>query len=527
MKHFRWRLRLKFISQYSVMLFIVTLLVCVGFLFLGFYLEESDIRTDFQREGLRSLGEGVYMPLIDEDPELTHEIKNETEDRNGWIQLINEQGTVIDSYQSDEIDEELKSTYTLQELTAYQEGENAPPYELSTYLITYKDGPSYYLLYGEHSQTAPLMELVLANGLNSDLKKTFESVDAWAYVFEGREVVGSLNAPSKETPTLGTVVEHVRYPDRFGANVQVDEGEDGLTYVVYTPTQREVGMDEFQQRVWIAFVGLISIVAVALIFASFWFSRTFAKPVQTIVNSLDQLSKGKYETVHADKMGLKKNGKYRKPYKLYRELNDSLLLLSMRLNEAEEKRRNLKRAGRLLMGVSHDMKTPLSTIQGYAFLLADSSYIWTNAELHDIGSALKERSEFMSALIDDLSLTYRLDNGSLPITKEKVQVGTELKSIARLMGQQMNGGSISIDCTEQLWLNADPRWFKRILENLIKNAFVHNGPGTNVGIRADMKEQLLSIVIEDDGNGMDEETKHHLFDRYYQAPLKHPAVDLG
>lgn len=529
MKHFRWRLRLKFISQYSVILFIVTLLVSVGFFLLGFYLQQSEIRTDFQREGLRSLGEGLYLPPFDEVPELTDDIKKETEDRNGWIQIIDEQGSVIESYRSDEITEELKSTYTLQELTNYQKGENEPPFELSTYVITYKVGPAYYLLYGERSQTASLMELVQANGLTADLKKTFERIDAWAFVFEGSEVVDSLNVPKGEAfPTIGTVIKHVRYPDRYGANVQVNEGEDGLTYVVYVPTQRELGMNEFQKRVWIAFIGLIFLVTIALIIASFWFSRTFAKPVQTIVDSLDQLSKGQYEKVQADKVGLKKNGKYRKPYKLYRELNDSLLLLSERLNEAEEKRRELEASREdWIMGVSHDMKTPLSTIQGYAFLLADSSYVWTNTELQTIGLALKERSEFMSELINDLSLTYRLDNGSLPFIKELVQVEKELKSIVRFMGPHMNGGSISVDCSEQVRINVDPRWFKRILENLIKNAFVHNKPGTSVWIRAVIQEQLLSIVIEDDGNGMDKKTQSHLFDRYYRGSTKSPGSGLG
>ena len=61
-----------------------------------------------------------------------------------------------------------------------------------------------------------------------------------------------------------------------------------------------------------------------------------------------------------------------------------------------------------ITGLTHDLKTPLSSIYGYALLLESKQYNWTDRDIQQFGSVMKEKSQYMTTLIDDLSLTYQL-----------------------------------------------------------------------------------------------------------------------
>ncbi|WP_162878555.1 sensor histidine kinase, partial [Klebsiella pneumoniae] len=67
------------------------------------------------------------------------------------------------------------------------------------------------------------------------------------------------------------------------------------------------------------------------------------------------------------------------------------------------------------------------------------------------------------------------------------------------------------------FIQADPRWFERMVDNLIFNAIKHNPENTTITILTVLKSDHVLITIQDDGIGMDEETQKNLFDRYYRG----------
>lgn len=75
-----------------------------------------------------------------------------------------------------------------------------------------------------------------------------------------------------------------------------------------------------------------------------------------------------------------------------------------------------------ITGLTHDLKTPLSSIYGYALLLESNQYNWTDRDIQQFGSVMKEKSQYMTTLIDDLSLTYQLKNNSLPAQHVNVEI---------------------------------------------------------------------------------------------------------
>ncbi|GAK06206.1 sensor histidine kinase [Geomicrobium sp. JCM 19037] len=86
-----------------------------------------------------------------------------------------------------------------------------------------------------------------------------------------------------------------------------------------------------------------------------------------------------------------------------------------------------------IAGLSHDMKTPLSSIQGYSIMLSNKAYEWDKEEIIEVGTTLNERSSFMSTLIEDLNLTYHLESNRMFLQKQTVPLEPLLnKSIEHL-----------------------------------------------------------------------------------------------
>ncbi|MGQ0516191.1 sensor histidine kinase, partial [Bacillus sp. D-CC] len=82
-----------------------------------------------------------------------------------------------------------------------------------------------------------------------------------------------------------------------------------------------------------------------------------------------------------------------------------------------------------ITGLTHDLKTPLSSIYGYALLLESQQYNWTDRDIQQFGSVMKEKSQYMTTLIDDLSLTYQLKNNSLPAQHVNIEMNQFVQKV--------------------------------------------------------------------------------------------------
>ncbi|GAJ97704.1 sensor histidine kinase [Geomicrobium sp. JCM 19055] len=163
------------------------------------------------------------------------------------------------------------------------------------------------------------------------------------------------------------------------------------------------------------------------------------------------------------------------------------------------------------------MKTPLASIQGYSIMLANEHYDWESHETQEIGKVLTERSNFMAKLIDDLSLTYRLESHAMTLQKENVDVAELLIKSIEAFQHDDRSIQLQIDSSvEKAYV--DPKWFGRMIENLIDNALKHNDQDTNIWIRASMNgDDTFTVQVADNGQGMSQETLKRLFDRYYRG----------
>jgi two-component system OmpR family sensor kinase len=180
----------------------------------------------------------------------------------------------------------------------------------------------------------------------------------------------------------------------------------------------------------------------------------------------------------------------------------------------DERRQAEERLRQFLADASHELRTPVATVRGYAELyraggLADPG------RLDDALRRTEQEAERMGRLIDDMLTLAHLDEGR-PLERSAV----DLAAVAADAAQDVRAldperpVTTEIDPVEVM---GDDGGLRQIAGNLVRNAVVHTPPGTavEVSVRRDGGDALLSV--RDDGPGMDEATASKVFERFFRA----------
>lgn len=182
-----------------------------------------------------------------------------------------------------------------------------------------------------------------------------------------------------------------------------------------------------------------------------------------------------------------------------------------RQREEFARKRNL-----LLSDITHDLKTPITTIAGYAQALNDG-VVKDPAKQKQYLTAIQKKSLEMSELITLLFHYVKLDSEGFSLKKEKVNITEFMLRIAADVYTDMEdaGMEYDVDIPEEAgFAEVDKAQFTRAMNNLITNAVKHNSPGTKIEIR--MKKEFGSWIIKvmDSGEKIEEALVEHLFDPF-------------
>lgn len=217
---------------------------------------------------------------------------------------------------------------------------------------------------------------------------------------------------------------------------------------------------------------------------------------------------------------------------LYRELFEQMCSLSSKLKQSEADQAALEKSRReWLAGITHDLKTPLTYIQGYASMISSQEYKWTDGEIIDFGKKIEEKSRHIKDLIDDLNLSFQSKDGKIVVHKTEVEVVAFIRNCVLDIAnsQRFSDYVFSFETNiNSLLMAIDTTLIQRTLQNILINGIIHNPPGTEITVSVYKQQNTLSIKIKDNGNGMDEETKRKLFDTYYRGmSTDRPAEGSG
>lgn len=238
----------------------------------------------------------------------------------------------------------------------------------------------------------------------------------------------------------------------------------------------------------------------------YFFSKRLTVPLHTLIDGIKKLANHEFH--------------YSEPKGLYKSVFYNLNHLSNQLKASENERKKLDlMKEEWIANISHDMKTPLSSIQGYAEMIKDPDYDFTLNEIREYAEIIETKSLYIKEVIEDLNLSTRLKNKELSLNKKATNIVYLLRNmvIDILNDPKYPDRDIQFLVNEEnVTLEVDEILFRRAINNLIYNAIVHNDPDVKIVVSIEQKE-YTHIVIKDDGKGINKEELERIFDRYYRG----------
>ena len=211
---------------------------------------------------------------------------------------------------------------------------------------------------------------------------------------------------------------------------------------------------------------------------------------------------------------------------LYHEIQErkaaeqSLLLLQVELQQALKKEQDLGLLKtRFVSMASHEFRTPLSTILSSASLMDQYTQTEQQDKRHRHFVKIKNSVEMLTMLLNDFLSISRLEEGKVELNLEKFDFNQFCEDIIDEMNGLLKKGQhvVTKHQTDKLMVEMDKKLMKLILINLISNASKYSDDSKTVYCETKMVGQLFTISIIDEGMGIPEEDKKHMFDRFFRA----------
>lgn len=189
-----------------------------------------------------------------------------------------------------------------------------------------------------------------------------------------------------------------------------------------------------------------------------------------------------------------------------------------------------EREREFILGVGHDLRTPLTTIGGYAEALEAGGL--EEGELERIGGVLGTQSRQLGRLIDDLSTLARLEQAEFGLRSEPVDVGAHVNEVVEGFRRRADelGVALEMEAEPGIVLETDPDRLGQIAQNLVENALRHTPETGTVRVEVGADDSEATIVVADSGSGITPEDLPHVFDRYFvgrQRSVRKEGSGLG
>lgn len=241
---------------------------------------------------------------------------------------------------------------------------------------------------------------------------------------------------------------------------------------------------------------------------SWWTIRRGLRPVDRMIDTASKIAAGdlSHRVDHRDD--------HSELGRLATALDEMLAQLETAFAQREENEARLKR---FVADASHELRTPVSAIRGYAELyskggLADDETL--DRAMGRIGS----ESIRMGRLVDDLLLLARLDQQQ-PLDLSDVDLGDLARDAVADLRATEPACEIALDAHQPARVLGDEARLRQVVTNLLTNACTHTPPGTTVRLTVDAGAdgREASITVADDGPGISPEDQERIFERFYRA----------
>lgn len=167
--------------------------------------------------------------------------------------------------------------------------------------------------------------------------------------------------------------------------------------------------------------------------------------------------------------------------------------------------------------ISHELRTPVALIKGYASTLRRDDAKWERGVIEDSLSVIEEEADRLSKMIDDLLDASRLQAGGLSLKRADLSLPDLARRLAERFGTQSPKHTFVVDFPARFpVILADETRLEQVLSNLISNAIKY-APQGEIRISAQVHPGQVIVCVSDEGPGIDPKDLPHIFDRFYRS----------
>ena len=280
--------------------------------------------------------------------------------------------------------------------------------------------------------------------------------------------------------------------------VKTEAGQEVLVLLNSTITPINPTVQTIQVQ-----LALITIVALLLsLVLAVVLSQKISKPIIKTNNAAKELAQGNYEVSF-------EGGDYRE----IRELNSTLSYAASELSKVEALRKEL------IANISHDLRTPLTMIGGYSEMMRDIPGENTpeNAQI------ILDETTRLTNLVNDMLNLSRLQSGTQTLTLTEFSLTQEIREILARYNSltKRDGYHIVFDYKEDVTVEADQVRMSQVIYNLVNNAVSYTPADGRIVVSArrvvEHDRPRVRIAVADEGPGISEEDRKHIFDMFYNG----------
>ncbi len=194
----------------------------------------------------------------------------------------------------------------------------------------------------------------------------------------------------------------------------------------------------------------------------------------------------------------------------------------LRLNESRERAKMEAEKERLranlLRAISHDLRTPLTSISGNAGILMTGEKSFDDATRHKLYEDIYDDSMWLINLVENLLSVTRIENGTMNIHMHPELADEIVSEAMKHINRRKDQYKISVQAEDDLLMVlADPRLIVQVIINIVDNAIKYTNPGSKIILSYFRQKEEVVFEIADNGSGIANEDKERLFDMFYTA----------
>lgn len=204
-------------------------------------------------------------------------------------------------------------------------------------------------------------------------------------------------------------------------------------------------------------------------------------------------------------------------------------LVDSAVQSMDDERKIEKSKDELITNVSHDLRTPLTSIIGYLGLIEDKQYR-SEEDILKYTHTAYEKAKQMKNLVEDLFEYTKVQQHGAPVNIMKIDLNQLLEQLTASFELEAQHRGIEISShvePDPLMLEADPEKLGRVFSNLVSNAFKYGNGASYIRIDARQRGTVVVVKVSNDGTPIPAESIDHLFERFYRAEASRSRATGG